>query len=316
MPYTPEDKLMDMKEAIGRFVRNGDRVYLGGFIHCEPYAAAHEIIRQKKRDLTISTAAATILVDQLIGAGCVARLITSYCWNPVPEAAHAFRRAVEKGEPRALELEEYSFLGISLAYFAGALKLPFVATHTMLGSGYLEHPGFMGDAKAKVVESPFDGEKVCLIPPLRHDVGIVQVQRADPKGNAQAWGMLGPTRYGLLSCERVIICAEEIVHEDAIRGDPNRTILPAFRCCAVVEEPWGAHPAYVQGCYDRDWRFASLYSRMTKSPGGFQAFLEEWVLAVRDRKEYIRRLGEERLTSLISKGAQSGTVTYGYHDIF
>jgi glutaconate CoA-transferase subunit A len=305
-----------MDEAIRRFVRDGDSVYIGGFIHGEPYAAIHEIIRQGKRDLTLSCGAATIFADQLIGAGCVRRLITSYCWNPVPDAAHAFRRAVEHSIPCPVELQEYSLLGLSLAYFAGALDLPFVATKSMLGTGFLEHPGFLGDAKLRVMDSPFGDGKVCLVGPLRHDVGIVQLQRADRFGNAQAWGLLGPTKYGLHSCQRVIVCVEELVDEELIFRDPSRTILPGFRVCAVVEEPWGAHPSYVQGYYDRDWRFAAQYAKATASLEGFTAHLQEWVLGVKDRKAYLETLGRKRLAALKGRVRKSGVVNYGLYDRF
>lgn len=314
--FSDKDKRMTMEEAVSRFVRDGDVLYLGGFLHGEPYAAAQEIIRQGKRDLTLSTAAGTLLVDQLIGAGCVRRLITSYCWNPIPAPTHAFRRAVERGIPHPLELEEYSLLGLSLAYFAGALNLPFVATKTMLGSSYLEKQGFLGDRKLRVMDSPFGDGPVCLIAPLRHDVGIVQLQRSDPRGNGQAWGLLGPTKYGLQCCDRVIVCAEEIVEEDKIRTDPNRTLIPGFRCCAVVEEPWGAHPSYIQGYYDRDWRFAAEYERETRTEGGFKQFLKKWILKTKNRKEYLKLLGKDRLTALRGGRRVSSSVSYGLYEGF
>jgi glutaconate CoA-transferase subunit A len=312
-----QDKRMPLAEAIRRFVQDGDRVYLGGFVHGEPYAAGHEIIRQGKRDLTLSTAAGTILADQLIGAGCVGRLITSYCWNPLPATAHAFRRAVERGIPRPIELEEYSFLGLSLAYLAGALDLPFVATRTMLGTDLVKHRGFLGEAKLKVVDSPFGDGKVCLIGPLKHDVGIVQLQRADLFGNAQAWGLLAATKYGLGSCRQVIVCVEELVEPEVIRQDPNRTILPGFRVCAVVEEPWGAHPAYVQGYYDRDWRYAAQYAEVTKTEEGFRAFLQEWVVDVKDRQHYLKKLGEVAMARLRGGPASlPQPIPYGRYEDF
>lgn len=314
--FSGYDKRMTMEEAVGRFVQDGDVLYMGGFLHGEPYAAAHEIIRQGKRDLTLSTAAGTLLADQLIGAGCVRRLITSYCWNPIPAPTHAFRRAAEQGIPHAIQLEEYSLLGLSLAYFAGALGLPFVATKTMLGSSYLDEKGFLADRKIRVVDSPFGDGPVCLIGPLRHDVGIVQIQRSDPQGNAQAWGLLGPTKYGLQSCERIIVCAEEIVDEQKIRIDPNRTIIPGFRCCAVVEEPWGAHPSYIQGFYDRDWRFAAEYERQTRTEEGFREFLQNWILGVKNRKEYLKLLGEDRMRALGGETLESSRVPYGRYEDF
>jgi len=156
-------------------------------VHHEPYAAVHEIIRQKKKNLTVSRCAGITIVDQLVGAGCVDKVITAYVWNPVPKPAHAFKRAVEKGIPHAVEVEDYTVLTMNLAYFAGALDLPFVAAKTPLGSDIVSQRTFLGDDKFKIIESPFTGEKVCLIPPLKHDVGIIQIQRSDLDGNGQAW---------------------------------------------------------------------------------------------------------------------------------
>jgi len=309
-------KVMTMDEAIGQFVHDGDMVYLGGFVQHEPYAAVHEIIRQKKKNLTISTAAATIFADLLIGAGCVSRIIASYVWNPLPANAHAFRRAVEKGIPNPIDVEEYSLFALNLAYFAGAMRLPFVATKTLLGSGFVDQRGFMGEGKLRVIESPFTGEKVCLIPPIRHDVGIVQLQRADSRGNSQAWGLLGPTKYGLNSCNRIIVCVEEIVDTETIQRDPNRTIIPSFRVDAVVEEPWGAFPSYVQGYYDRDWRFTATYARETETLEGFQSYLDEWIYGVKNRKQYCEKIGKERLQSLRGKDQLSSPVNYGFYDRF
>jgi glutaconate CoA-transferase subunit A len=310
------NKVMNMNEAIDLFVHDGDTVYIGGFVQHEPYAAIHEIIRQKKRNLTISTAAATIFADLLIGAGCVKRIIASYIWNPLPANAHAFRRAVEKGIPNQIEVEEYSLFALNLAYFAGAMRLPFVATKTLLGTDFINQRGFMGEGKLKVIESPFNGEKVCLIPPIRHDVGIVQLQRADSHGNAQAWGLLGPTRFGLYSCDKIIVCVEEIVDSEIIQRDPNRTIVPSFRVNAVVEEPWGAYPSYIQGYYNRDWRFIASYARETETLEGFQRYLKEWIYDVKNRKEYCEKVGKERLQSLKGKDQFSTPVNYGFYDQF
>ena len=179
-----KDKRTTMDEAIKQFVDNGDVVYLGGFIQHEPYAAIHEIIRQKKRDLTVSKCAGMIALDQLIGAGCVNKVISTYIWNPLPKPAHALRRCIEKGIPHEIQMEEYSILSLSLSYFAGALDLPFIATKTLMGSDFTRHSSFFGENKFKIIESPFNGEKVCLVPPIKHDVGIIQVQRSDSQGNA------------------------------------------------------------------------------------------------------------------------------------
>lgn len=305
------NKVMSMQEAIERFVHNGDVAFLGGLVACEPYAAVHEIIRQRKRNLAISKGAGVLILDMLIGAGCVRRAITSYIWNPVYKPAHAFRRAVEKGIPRPIELEEYSFLTLGLAYFAGALNLPFVATKSLLGTDILAKSSLLAQ-RVKVVDSPFTGEPVALISPLKHDVGIMHVQRVDEEGNAQAWGPLAADKWGIGSCSKVIITAEEIVPSDVIRKDPQRTIIPSFRVDAVVEEPWSSYPDYVPGYYDRDWKYFPVYYEATKTEEGFNRFLEEWVYGVKSRKEYLAKIGQARLNELKAEPWQGSPVSYGY----
>lgn len=306
-----ENKVMSMREAVERFVRDGDTVYLGGFVHHEPYAAVHEIIRQKKKNLTVSRCAGITIVDQLVGAGCVDKVITAYVWNPVPKPAHAFKRAVEKGIPHAVEVEDYTVLTMNLAYFAGALDLPFVAAKTPLGSDIVSQRTFLGDDKFKIIESPFTGEKVCLIPPLKHDVGIIQIQRSDLDGNGQAWGILGDSKYGINSCSKVILCVEELVERDVIRKDPNRTIIPGCKVSAVVEEQWGGHPSYITGYYDFDWSYFLYYDEATKKLEGFEEYLEKWVYGVKDRQDYLKLVGEEKLQKLKAGIQTSGQVNYG-----
>jgi glutaconate CoA-transferase subunit A len=306
------NKVMSMAEAVEKFVKDGDVVYIGGFISHDPFAAVHEIIRQRKKNLTISKCGGLITLDQLIGAGCVTRAITSYVWNPIPKPAHAFVRAMTREIPHRLEVEEYPILALTLAYFAGALDLPYVPCKTIMGSDFSRYRSFLGEGKLKIGVSPFTGEKVCLIPPLKHDVGFLQVHRADAQGNAQSWGFLGDSKYGLLSCKRIIICTEEIVDREVILRDPQRTIIPGFRVNAVVEEPWGAHPSYLMGCYDLDWLFLAHYERETRSEQAFKDFMEEWVYGVKDRKEYLQKLGEKKLTGLKVQPWMGEPVSYGF----
>jgi glutaconate CoA-transferase subunit A len=307
-----DSKIITIKEAITDLLHDGEVLYLGGFLQHEPYAAVHEIIRQKKKGLTVSKCAGMIALDQLIGAGCVDKVISTYIWNPLPKPAHALRRCIEKGIPHKIEMEEYSILSLTLAYFAGALDLPFVAAKTLLGSDFPQHSSFLGENKMKIIESPFNGEKVCLIPPLKHDLGIIHVQRADSFGNAQTWGIMGDSKYGINSCSKVIICAEEIVSTEVIKRDPNRTIIPGFKVNAVVKEPWGGHPSYISGYYDIDWRHFSFYDKATQTLDGFENYLREWVYGVKDRNEYINKIGKDKLDELRPKSWNSNPVDYGY----
>jgi glutaconate CoA-transferase subunit A len=250
----------------------------------------------------------------MIGAGAVKHLITTFTWNPLPTKAHCFVRAMTQGIPRAIEVEEYSIFTLLLAYFAGSMDLPYVATKTAMGSGFdVERSQGGGRNRLRFETSPFTGDRVCLVPPIQHDVGIIQVQRSDLHGNAQAWGMMGETRYGIQSCDRIIICAEEIVDTAVIMRDPNRTLVPAFRVSAVVEEPWGGHPQPVAGCYDLDWLYLAYYERQTQTVEGLEAFMHKWVYGVGNREEYIRLLGQDRLESLRPEPFLSDPVPYGRH---
>jgi len=307
-----KEKLMSMSEAVSHHVHDGDTVFFGGFIQQNPCAAAHEIIRQGKKNLTLSSAASLTIVDQMIGAGIVKRLITTFTWNVLPGPAHCFIRSLTRGVPHKIELEEYSLLALNLAYFAGSLDLPYVAAKTSLGSGFDWEQSRSGVTnRLKFEKSPFTGERVCLVPPVKHDVGIMQVQRSDPYGNAQAWGMLGESRFGLQSCERIIVCAEEIVSADTILRDPNRTIVPAFRVSAVVEEPWGSHPSPLTGYYDMDWLFFGYYERESRTQESFEEFMKKWVYGVKGRKEYLQLLDAKRLEGLRPEKFMSEPISYG-----
>ena len=307
-----QEKLISMSDAIERYVHDGDTLYLGGFIQQEPFAAVHEIIRQGKKNLTLSKCAGLLSVDQMIGAGLIKHLITAFTWNPLPTTAHCFVRALTREVPHRIEIEEYSILALNLAYFAGALNLPYVASKTLLGSGFdREQSDSRVRNRLRFETSPFTGERVCLIPPIKHDVGIMQVQRSDPYGNAQAWGMLGEVQYALQSCERLIICAEEIVDTGVVTRDPNRTLVPAFRVSAVVEEPWGSHPAPMAGYYDMDWPYNAYYEKETRTEELFENFMKKWVYGTKDRKDYLNLVGEERLKALRPERFASDPVSYG-----
>ncbi|MFP4085262.1 MAG: CoA transferase subunit A [Desulfobacteraceae bacterium] len=307
-----KDKRMSMSEAVERYVYAGDTLHLGGFIQHEPFAAAHEIIRQNITDVTLSKNAGLVVSDQMIGAGLVKHLICSFTWNPLPATSHCFVRAVTKRIPRPIELEEYPLFVLNLAYFAGAMGLPYVAAKSAMGSGFdTDLNPSEARNRLRFCSSPFTGERVCLVPPIKHDVGIIQVQRCDPIGNAQAWGLMGESRYGIQSCERIIICAEEIVDSEIIMRDPNRTLVPSCRVSAVVEEPWGGHPAPVAGHYDLDWHYYAFYERQTRTPELFEAFMNKWVYGVRDRKDYLKLLGAERVEALRPEPFESGAVPYG-----
>ncbi len=299
-------KLMTMKEAIAKHVKDGDTAYLAGFTHMIPFAAGHEIIRQGRRDMVLARATPDIIYDQMIAAGCAKRLIFSYAGNPGVGSLRCFRRAHEKGVPGPLEVEEYTHFGLSGRLFAGATNMPFLPMRTNLGSDLPPRNPLM-----KTVTDPYTGDEISVVPPLKPDVAVVHVQKADANGNSHIWGIIGEQKDAAFAAKKVIVSAEEIVDESVIRSDPNRTLIPDFIVHAVVHEPWCAHPSYVQGYYDRDNEFYMEWDRITKEHDTTLAYMDEWVHGVEDRKEYMEKLSAEKIKSLTPKPALSTPVNYG-----
>lgn len=299
-------KVMTMKEAISKFVHDGDTAYLAGFTHLIPFAAGHEIIRQRRKDLTLCRATPDIIYDQMIAAGCARKLVFSYAGNPGVGSLRCFRRALEKGQPRGLEIEEYTHFGLSGRLFAGATHMPFLPLRSNLGSDLPAH-----NPNLRSVVDPYTEEEVSVVPPLNPDVAVVHVQRADAMGNAHIWGIVGEQKDAAFAAKRVILSAEEIVPEDVIRSDPNRTLIPDFIVSAVVHEPWCAHPSYTQGYYDRDNEFYVQWDEITKEHDSTMGYLEEWVYGLEDRAEYVKKLPEAKKVRLRPKPALSVPVNFG-----
>jgi glutaconate CoA-transferase subunit A len=304
-------KLMSLAEAIGRFVPDGASVAIGTCLESLiPFAAGHEIIRQRRRHLTVIGPIFDIVVDQLIGAGCVAKVQAAWVGNVSAGLGHAYRRAAEAGVPRPLAIEDYSNYTVALALWAGAHGLPFVPVRSGPGSDITRgHPGFAQ------VPSPFDGQPVMVVRALRPDVAILAVQRADPAGHAHAWGNLGITEEAGLAAEHIVVLAEEIVDEAVLTSDPNRVLFPPFLVSAVVHCPGGCHPSPVQGYYGRDHAFYTDYHRATRTVEGMEAWLARWVYEVPDRAAYLARLGEARWQALRRlRPAPAAPVDYGWQE--
>ena len=279
-----------MREAVAAHVRDGDTVVIEGFTHHICFAAGHEIIRQKRRDLTLCRLTPDLLYDQMIAAGCARKLVFSWAGNPGAGSLHAFRRAAEgKGPP--LELEEYSHFGMVARLSAGAARLPFWTMRNYMGT---DLPRV--NPMIRSVSCPYTGEVLATVPALNPDVTIVHAQRADAQGNAQIWGLLGVQKEAAFASDRVIVVVEEMVDESAIRADPNRTVIPGLIVDAVVVEPWGAHPSYAQGYYDRDNEFYIGWERISRDPAALARYLDEFVYGLADRAEYVEKCGDlERL---------------------
>ncbi len=303
------DKLLSMSEAIARHVRDGMSIVMGtGLEGMIPFAAGHEIIRQRRRDLTLIGPISDILFDQLIGAGCLRRVVAAWVGNVSSGSAYNFRRAVEQGRPRPLEVEDHSNFTIALALHAAALGIPFIPTFSTLGTDILKN-----NPNLKEFSSPFGGEKIVAVRAIEPDLAIVQAQRADAQGNAHIWGNLGVTLDAVRGSKSVIVVAEEIVASEVIASDPNRTLIPGFLVSAVVAEPWGAHPSPVPGYYNRDHGFYGEYHEQTRTERDFAAWLDKWVLGVGGRDEYLARLGWDRISKLkVKNPAPAALADFGY----
>ncbi len=298
-------KLVPLAEAIARHVHDGDLVYAAGFTHLIPFAAGHEIIRQRKRDLVLARATPDLIYDQMVAAGCARKVIFSYMGNPGVGSLRIVRAAIEAGR---LEWEEYSHFGMISRLQAAAAGLPFMPMNPT-GATDLER----ANPLIRRVTDPYSGKEVITVPPLHPDVAIVHVQRADVQGNAHLWGILGEQKEVAFAARRVILTAEEIVDEAVIRSDPNRTLIPALRVEAVCHVPYAAHPSYAQGYYDRDNEFYLEWDRISQSEQAVQAWLEEWVYGVNDRQEYWSRLGPEVQARLKVAARPSAPVDYGQY---
>jgi glutaconate CoA-transferase, subunit A len=298
-------KVTTMRDAVAALVGDGDTVVIEGFTHLICFAAGHEIIRQRRRDLTLCRLTPDLIYDQMIAAGCARKLVFSWAGNPGAGSLHAFRRAVEgKGGP-TLEIEEYSHFGMVGRLCAGAARLPFWPMRNYMGT---DLPA--ANPRIATVDCPYTGERLATVPALNPDVTIVHAQRADAQGNTQIWGLLGVQKEAAFASKRVIVVVEELVDEPVIRADPNRTVIPGLVVDAVVVEPWGAHPSYAQGYYDRDNAFYVGWEKISREPAALAAYLDEFVYGVRDRAEYVARTGG--LEALRADSRVCAGVNYGF----
>jgi len=302
----PSSKLLTLSEAISRFVPDGSSVTMGTALESFiPFAAGHEIMRQRKRSLTLIGPISDILFDQIIGAGCVSKVRAAWVGNVITGSAYNFRRAVESG---TIEVEDHSNLTLAMGLRAGAMGVPFMPTRTALGSDL-----FKTNPSLKTISCPFTGDTLTAVAALVPDVTIIHVQRADEYGNAHAWGNLGVTREACLASKHVVVMAEEVVSPEVISSDPNRVVTPGFRVSAVAHAPWGAHPSPVPGYYNRDHQAFLDYQRDSQTPEAFANWQARWVDGVRNSGDYVALLGEERIAGLrLKKHALAEAVDYGY----
>jgi glutaconate CoA-transferase subunit A len=306
-PKLDKNKIVTMREAIQDAVTPGCQLYLEGFTHLISFAAGHEIIRQGIKDLTAIRLTPDLVYDQLIEAGLVKKLVFSWAGNPGVGSLHALRRRSQKDSVSKIEMEEYSHFGMVARSIAGSAGLPFGTLKNFDGT-------HIGDSNPKIksIICPYTGEKFATVPALNPDVAVIHVQRADQEGNSQVWGLMGTQKEIAFASKRVIVVAEEIVETSLIRRDPNRTLIPGILVDHVVHEPWGCHPSYAQGYYDRDNDFYVKWEEISRDPKTYQDYLNEFVYGVKDRKEYLQKMGNNVLDRLKAKPRKCEGVDYGY----
>ena len=271
---------MTLSEAIAAHVHDGDTLAMEGFTHLIPFAAGHEVIRQRKKDLSLIRMTPDLIYDQLIGAVCAAKVTFSWGGNPGVGSLHRFRDAVENGWPRSLELEERSHSDLANAYVAGAANLPFAILRGYAGSDF---PNV--NDKIRSIACPFTGEVLAATPSVRPDVTVIHAQKADAKGNVLMWGILGVQKEAVLAARRAVVTVEERVEQ--LNAPPNACILPHWVVNAVCHVPRGATPSYAHGYYDRDNVFYQAWDEIARDREQFKAWIEERIYQTRDFAQYL-----------------------------
>ena len=277
--------IMSLREAVQEFVGDGDHLATEGFTHLIPFAAGHELVRQNKRNLTVYRMTPDIIYDQLIGMGCVRKMVFSWGGNPGVGSLHRFRDSVEHDWPHRIEIEEHSHADMANAYVAGASGLPFAIMRGYVGSDLPKY-----NHRIKFITCPFTGEELAAVPAVKLDVAIIHAQQADRRGNVLLWGILGVQKEAVMAAKRVIVTVEEIV--DELRPAPNACVLPRWVISAVCHEPGGAFPSYAQGYYERDNRFYLAWDPIARTRETFLAWMRRHILDTASFTEFRRVYGE------------------------
>lgn len=276
-------EITSLREAVAGLVNDGDSIAMEGFTHLIPFAAGHEVVRQRRRRLTLIRMTPDLIYDQLIGAGCATALVFSWGGNPGVGSLHRFRDAIENDWPQPLEIDERSHSDLANAYAAGAANLPLALFRGYAGSDLPKH-----NDRLRFIRCPFTGEELAAVPSVRPDVSVIHAQKADRKGNVLLWGIVGVQKEAVLAARRSIVTVEEIV--DDLHAPPNACILPAWVISAVCRVPGGARPSYAMGYYERDNRFYQAWDKIARTRETFQAWIERHVLDTEDFEGFLRAL--------------------------
>ena len=309
-----EDKVMSAKEAIGRFVHDGDHLIIGNYTVGTCAELVGEVARQGIKGLTLYSQSGIMDVEMLVAAGAVDRLVTTYVMRAGGKTGGS---SVERAlKAKTLEIEDYTNYNYNARLVAGMHGFTFMQVFEgVMTTDLFRKRTFMGDDKYRVIKCPYTGKDIVTVPAANPDVCIVHVQRADKFGNAQYWGALGSVAAAALASKTIIVSCEEIVDHEIIKSSPHHTIIPAFRTQAVIEVPWGAHPTEVLGHYNRDRKFYGLFTTAAKAEDTMKAWMDEWVYGCEDRAAYLAHyhnvFGGENLEMIKAKKYMSTPVNYG-----
>lgn len=265
-------RFVTLPDAVSELVHDGDLVAMEGFTHLIPFAAAHEVIRQGRRDLVLARMTPDLIYDQVVGAGCARKLIFSWGGNPGVGSLHRFRDAVENGWPVPLDIDEHSHAGMANRYVAGAAGLPFAVLRGYAGTDLVRQT-----ATIKQISCPFTGEMLTAVPALCPDVAVVHAQQADHGGNVQLWGITGIQKEAVLAARRSLVTVEEIV--ERLEPRPGAVVLPSWTVDLITEVPGGAHPSYAHGYSTRDDAYYRDWDAISRDRDAFATWLDRHVFA-------------------------------------
>jgi glutaconate CoA-transferase subunit A len=308
-------KVMSARDAIAKFVRDGEELVIGNYTVGSCAELVYEIVRQGRKGFTLYSQSGIFDVEVLVAGGCVDRLVSTYVMRSGgKKGGSAVERALNAG---TMQIEDYTNFEYNARLVAGMHGFTFIPVlEGVMVTDIYKRRGFMGEDKFRLITCPYTGKQTLTVPAATPDVCIIHVQRADQDGNAQYWGAMGSVAAAALSSKKIIVSCEEIVDHEIIQSSPHLTIIPAYRVNAVVEVPWGAHPTEVLGYYNVDtFMYNGLFSAAAASAEGMKAWMDEWVYGCPDRRSYIdryiRKYGSATLEDLRAKPFYSAPANYG-----
>lgn len=282
-------KLKKLSDVVAS-IPDGSHLGMGGFAitRCA-IAFAHELIRQGKKNMTVSQCIGSMDSDLLVGAGVISKL--AYGGGSLDRFGPIFNinRAIEQN---LIPVQEYTGLSMSYKYLAGALGIPCIPIQSLLGSDIIKNlMEKTAPEDVQLSECPFTGEKMAIVRALKPDFGVVHAQEADEMGNIHVYGPTWDTEAQLNASEKIIVLAEEMVPTECFQREPENTFLPGYKVDTVIHIPGGAHPTALYRVWDYDAEHITLYVKHAKTPEGFQEYVKKYIRGTSNHDEYIELIG-------------------------